>query len=371
MAKPMRFGKRWRIRWTTAEGERLSEIHETRSDADLALKRHEARRIELRRADRGLVSPGTVRTFAELAENWNETRAKAKRSAEDDASMLKRHLLPAFGALPLAAITAERTQRFAADWKLSDKYLANVLTLLGTMLRHAEELGWLEKVPRIRKPRVANGEDEYTFIQTGEEIARFLRAAREKGEDVFALYCCAVHTGARAGELAGLTWSHVDFRTRLITVAQSYDGRPTKNGRTRRVPMGDELLEVMRSWRLRNPLTVVFPSKAGTHLGESARVFQEQFQQVVTAARLPYGKDARGRNELVFHDLRHTYASHFAMAGGDLFRLQKILGHRNIAMTMRYAHLLPDAFAGDHRRLSFGIPGAPANVVPLQDLATR
>jgi len=40
-----------------------------------------------------------------------------------------------------------------------------------------------------------------------------------------------------------------------------------------------------------------------------------------------------------FHDLRHTFASHFVMRGGSLKELQEVLGHKNITMTMRYAHL--------------------------------
>ena len=43
-----------------------------------------------------------------------------------------------------------------------------------------------------------------------------------------------------------------------------------------------------------------------------------------------------------FHDLRHTFASHFMMNGGNLYDLQKILGHSKIEMTLRYAHLAPD-----------------------------
>jgi integrase len=52
-----------------------------------------------------------------------------------------------------------------------------------------------------------------------------------------------------------------------------------------------------------------------------------------------------------FHDLRHTFASPWAARGGDLFKLRKILGHHSAQMTMRYAHLAPDAFKDDYARL--------------------
>lgn len=50
--------------------------------------------------------------------------------------------------------------------------------------------------------------------------------------------------------------------------------------------------------------------------------------------------------------LRHTFASHWVMTGGDLFKLQKILGHATVQMTMRYSHLVPSAFEADYGRLS-------------------
>ena len=55
-----------------------------------------------------------------------------------------------------------------------------------------------------------------------------------------------------------------------------------------------------------------------------------------------------------FHDLRHTFASHFMMNGGNLYDLQKILGHTKYEMTQIYAHLSPDHLAGTTQILSFG-----------------
>ncbi|MBI2519305.1 MAG: tyrosine-type recombinase/integrase [Bdellovibrio sp.] len=55
-----------------------------------------------------------------------------------------------------------------------------------------------------------------------------------------------------------------------------------------------------------------------------------------------------------FHDLRHTFASHFMMSGGNLYDLQKILGHTQFEMTQIYAHLSPDHLANKTQILSFG-----------------
>lgn len=62
-------------------------------------------------------------------------------------------------------------------------------------------------------------------------------------------------------------------------------------------------------------------------------------------------RDRKLRRYIRFHDLRHTFASQWVMKGGDLFKLQKILGHKTVQMTMRYAHLAPNAFAEDFKRM--------------------
>ena len=72
-------------------------------------------------------------------------------------------------------------------------------------------------------------------------------------------------------------------------------------------------------------------------------------------------------DRITFHDLRHTFASHWVMHGGDLYRLQKILGHKSVQMTQRYAHLAPEAFKQDWGRLGTDLPGAEreGKVLPL------
>ena len=76
----------------------------------------------------------------------------------------------------------------------------------------------------IRKPRNRD-EKAYRYLRTDQEIARFLRAASDEDEHVYALYACAVYTGLRAGELAGLRWADVDLDRRLITVNRSFRGQ--------------------------------------------------------------------------------------------------------------------------------------------------
>jgi integrase len=97
---------------------------------------------------------------------------------------------------------------------------------------------------------------------------------------------------------------------------------------------------------------LVFTNRDGGMLQKSARVFQEVLHRVLEAAQLrPLAPTKRRKHYIVFHDLRHTFASHWMSKGGDLFRLQRILGHKSPTMTNRYAHLAPEAYVTDYARL--------------------
>src|SRR5258708_24851398 len=79
---------------------------------------------------------------------------------------------------------------------LSDKYVHNHLTLLGTMLRVAAsfKVPWIARVPKLNKPKVALFSTDYARLRSDDELARFLRAAHAEGEAVHALYAAAAFT---------------------------------------------------------------------------------------------------------------------------------------------------------------------------------
>jgi integrase len=364
VSKPVKHYGNWRIRWVDEQGGRRSEVHGDRKEAALALQRHELETEERRRGLRpAAVEP---KSFREAAEYWETHRAPQKRSRRDDISMLKQ-LRAAFGDALLADAAAWIRlidRDIAAKSHLNKKTVANHLTLLGSVLRLAVELEWMPKMPRIRKPKVRLISRDYSYLRTDEEIARFLRAAKVEGLEVHALYATAIYTGMRAGEIAGLLWPDVDLDRRLITVQRSFDG-PTKADDVRYVPIVDALLPILREWRLRHPGRLVFTNRDGAMHGKSGRIFQEVLHRVIKRAGLP---DVERGGKLVryihFHDLRHTFASHWVMKGGDLFKLQKILGHKTVQMTLRYAHLQPAAFREDYGRFAAN-ETVGAEVVPL------
>jgi len=249
--------------------------------------------------------------------------------------------------MKLREIGVADTDRFQVErLHLNKKTVANLLTLFTSMMNLAVDLAWLIKAPKVKKPRVRLFEKDFSYLRTEEEIRRFLGAAEAEGELVYMLYATALYTGTREGELAALQWDDVDLEKRLITVQRSFEG-PTKAEDVRYVPILDPLLPLLKRWRLRCPGKLLFPNQRGGMQCPSARIFQEVLHRVLDAAELPESETGgRARRYITFHGTRHTFASQWMLKGGDIFKLQKILGHKDIKMTQRYAHLAPAAFAG-------------------------
>jgi len=153
--------------------------------------------------------------------------------------------------------------------------------------------------------------------------------AREIPDPVdWAKVVVALHTGLRRGEQFRLRWSeHVDFTTGIITVADSKSGEP------RHVPMNDTVRAVLRALpsRLKSPW--VFPSETGATPLDAQNFVNRVFLPALRRAKI---------DNFHWHDLRHTFASRLVMAGVDLRTVQELLGHKTLAMTLRYAHLLPE-----------------------------
>lgn len=157
------------------------------------------------------------------------------------------------------------------------------------------------------------------------------------------LVLLALNTGLRRGELFQLRWEDVSTRSGMLTV----QGAGAKTGQTRHVPLNSEAVRVLALWKPEGASqhSIVF---SGENDDEPLTTVNKSWAGLVHAAKVQAFR---------FHDLRHTFASKLVMAGIDLNTVRELLGHSQIAMTLRYAHLAPEHKAAAVERLVK--PGVP------------
>jgi integrase len=197
------------------------------------------------------------------------------------------------------------------------------------------------------------------------EVAALLAHLDEHARDVHAPAAVALYAGLRKGELFGLRWCDVNLERGQLTVARSYTKAP-KSGKPRHLPINPELAPILRAWRDACPATdegLVFPVLDpcdGYRMGDRSDMLLIEHHLRAASCHVPFRP---------WHALRHTFASHFMMAGGNILTLQKLLGHASLDMTLIYAHLAPDFMAGEVARMSYA--HAAAGVADLSDEKRR
>jgi integrase len=155
----------------------------------------------------------------------------------------------------------------------------------------------------------------------------------------------AAFTGLRASELRALTWASVDLRAGTITVSQRADrfraiGSPKSASSRRTVPLMPELAKVLKERRLASApgVDLVFPTERGGVMAHG-NMAERAFMKTQKRARLV---DPEGAPLYSVHAFRHFAASLFIAAGFQPKRVQQILGHSTIGMTLdTYTHLWP------------------------------
>jgi integrase len=307
----------------------------------------------------GEVLSGTYRdiktiTFAEFSELWLDSYAKTRTkpsTIETYCSIIKKHLIPAFGDYLLTEIDAGMVQKYVASKleSLKPKTLVNHVVPLKEMFKHAVRWGYLRANPaeHVERPRV---EREEMDILTPDEIRLFLDHARPTYK---ALFLTAVLTGMRRGELLGLQWSDIDWNSNQIHVRRSLwkDQFITPKSKTsiRRIDMSPYLASELKKHKLSSPnseVDLVFCNSKGNRLDPETLV-KKEFQPALRRAKI---------RRVSFHSLRHSNVALRIAEGQNLKYIQNQLGHASIQTTLdTYGHLVKEHNTEQAKRLDNGL----------------
>lgn len=263
----------------------------------IQLKRgHQRKRVLLNMCD-ALGNPMGTQINATMFANYRKERLDGKHVPSSDKR--KRE----------GGISANTANRYHAYLRA----LFNDLKVLG-------EWTGPNPIENIRQFKI--DETELSFLSIPEILALLNALAQSTERDALLVTKICLAIGARWSEAAGLSRSQI--REGKIHLAR------TKSGKIRAIPIPQEL---------ETELLNFFSSRYGQSPNINGALFREcygAFREAVERAgiNLPKGQ--------LTHVLRHSYASHFMIAGGNILALQRILGHADLKTTMRYAHLSPE-----------------------------
>jgi integrase len=331
---------RWRFRkWVRLPNGQRERISGTPTQNTKRAAEAEER-AAIQRAIEAVVNPRAAmrkevplfRDFAEEAlRNYSEVNHRVS-TAEMWRMVINHHLVPVFGALHLHSISQQMIEQYKRDKQDADLKPNTInihLRTLQRMLTLAREWKIIEGGPRVQLLKVTEAKFDYLTF----EEAEILPPAAEMPWR--AMIIVGLKTGLRRGELLGLHREDVDLDgSRLIVRRSALRCRlgPPKTGKTRIVPLGRTAHEALADHLGSHRHEVVFCDEEGGLLREGRSRYW-----------LHSACKRAGLRPLGWHALRHTFASHLVMRGAPLKAVQELLGHADIKMTMRYAHLSPCA----------------------------
>ncbi len=195
---------------------------------------------------------------------------------------------------------------------------------------------YLTKEEEIRIKNAMRARDEK--LKAGRSRANEWRAARgydcypnlsqcAYGDHITPMIMLSLNTGLRRGELFSLKWENINFERAMLTVT----GDNAKSGKTRYVPLNIVALQCLYNWHAQSSGDgLVFPNPQTDTQFDNVK---KSWASVLKTSEI---------NNFRWHDMRHHFASKLVMAGVDLNTVRELLGHADIKMTLRYAHLAPE-----------------------------
>ena len=317
--------KRGNIWWCayksiTGKIERVSTGH---IDYDNAIEFLTEKRFNVQKG----IEPEVVKivnyTFKELEEEYSKWCEKQR--GYDKKKRFIKQLKDRFENMPLKGFNTMLVEQYQTERIKKGNKPATVNRIIAVLKHMFTKANQWEMVgdqtyKKVRQVKLLEANNRRLRFLSVEECQGLINACNLHLKPIVIM---ALNTGMRKGEILSLNWDNVDLRHGFILLDV------TKNGERREIPINGTLRATLEALPRRLDGGYVFYDP------KTSERYQDVKRSFTTACRKAGIRDFR------FHDLRHTFASHLVMAGVDLTTVSRLLGHKSLAMTLRYSHLSP------------------------------
>lgn len=296
-----------------------------------------------------------AKTISEIFDEYilaDVFKEKAKSTQESDLGRINRHLRPLLGKLFADNLTTNDVKRAvkaitegatAKTVKTKARGISNVQGGAGTARKAFQLLRaickWSTKEGMLAGTNVdwsnvrltQDGQRE-TIIESSDDYRRLFETLQKMEDEkrIRAPVADAIRliamTGARRGEVAGMRWRHVDLRAGIVTLSSAEHKTGHRSGKAKIIALPTAAQIIIQRQTAGKPDDFVFRPYKGT----GAIALNKPWRDIRAEAQLP--------DDLGLHGLRHSVASHLAMAGASTAELMAQLGHKQATTTARYIH---------------------------------
>ena len=258
------------------------------------------------------------------------------KSKQNEEYRYNIHIKPKFGKMFLNSISIQDIEKLQREKlkTLAPKTVNHILTLFSTIFNHAinnEIYNGTNPLVKVKRLKINNKRERFLNPM---EIQKLLDEVRDN--ELLYLFCLiSFSTGGRATTIINIQKKHINLEQRMITLTDfknntTYTGFITENIVTM-------LKDKLKSLSINDYIFQINHKKVQlTQIQKRLKpILDELFNQGLD--RLD------SKNRVVIHTFRHSFASNLAIKGTPIYTIQKLLNHKDINMTLRYAKLSPDS----------------------------
>jgi len=321
----------WNAQKASITRNELVKAHKTgEGPTTLSEKRKikEEQKLETERNLREQVTFGhffKTKYYPQVKENVTE------KSYKREEQLFRMWINNVIGDLPFGEITVLHLDKIKNNMNNADRaprtirYALAVIRQIFNYAKYTTTYLGPSPIENIKFPQADNKRRRFL---THEEARNLLRELKTRSQQLYEISLISLETGARADEIFSLKWEDVDLTLGQLTL---WD---TKNKDTRIGYMSKAVKELFEKKIPGERDSLVFPGRGGVKITEISNAFDSAVDEL----GLNDGVTDR-RMKVVFHSLRHTFASWLVQKGENLYTVKELMGHSTLAMTERYSHL--------------------------------
>jgi len=321
----------------------LSELKKAHITGEGPTSLKEKRRLkEEKEREREEEEKQATRASITFGEFFNDTyypvaqNSKKETSHKKEMTLFKIRIEPTIGGKTfreIAQTDIERIKKRLIDKNRSPKtieYVFAVIRQVWNMARRYDIVRNDSPTKVVKRPKKDNRRLRFLSHHEADALLSHLRG-KEKTTypQLYAMALLSLHTGMRASEIFSLTWGDVDLARKIIMI------RDPKSTRNRAAYMTSDVHKMFKQLGPGEKNELVFKDKRH---GGRIKEISHAFRAAVDKLALNEGI-TDPRLKVVFHTLRHTYASWLVEGGTDIYTVKELMGHSTLAMTERYSHL--------------------------------
>jgi len=328
----------WNAERANVERSKLKEAHRTgegprtlRERRDIAELKRKAAEAKKKEAE---LNATTFAQYFTKAYYHGTKGAKKETSRKTEKGLFENWIEPALGGIPLVSITASNVEAVRNALLQAEKTPRTVqyaFAVIRQVWNRAQLDGLVQGDSPTKGVKIPKFDNRRVRFLSESEADLVLNELEIHSPQVHSMALLSLYCGLRAGEIYALKWGDVDLKAGTLHL------KDTKGGVNRMAYMPDHVIVHVKGMKPGRVNGYMFVSENGNKITSISNTFF----RVVDSLGLNADVDD-SREKVVFHTLRHTYASWLVQRGVDLYKVKKLLGHGTIAMTERYSHLAGD-----------------------------